>query len=332
MILRLSPSESQEWFHRLPLARQISTLSPAYVVADAARDVSLTPLFLGYREDNFFWLHGVHCGRVEQVDCLDFQSAYGYGGPLSNCDDEAFLSRAWTAYSEWCENNQILAEFVRLHPLAIGWQRYMGTVREDRSTVVVPLEVDDISINYSRRCKRSIQKAERGNLESGILPNEEIAKGFPAFYRQGMEDLQADSFYFFSDHYFNQLAKLSNAKLIVARKGSEWVSAAIILIGAEVVEYHLGASSPYGKQLAASSLIHHEIACYAKANGARFYYLGGGTDGSPENSLFVFKSGFSQSRLPFRYGFSIHRPEVYATFKESFERSHGKKPRVLFYR
>lgn len=332
MLIQLPLSEAMDWFRQLPSKRQIASLSPDYVVADAERDPSLSPLFLGYQEGDAFWLHGVHQGKILDTGCWDFQSPYGYGGPVTNCDDHSFLCRAWSAYTEWCKHNNILVEFVRLHPLASGWQPYLGEIRDDRQTVVIPLGINDITANYSMRCLRSIKKAMSAEPEIALLPNREIQNAFPVFYRQGMAALGADAFYLFSDKYFDALAGLNNAQLMVARVGGEWLSAAIFLNGADTVEYHLGVSSPMGKRVSMSTLIHHKIACLGKARGASSYYLGGGTDRTKDNPLLTFKSGFSSVRSSFRYGFCIYRPELYKSLKHAYLNSGGKSDRVLFYR
>ena len=326
-------NEAQNSFSKLPPSRSISTLSPGYLIADASRAPELEPLFLEYRETEKFWLHGVLRGKIPEIDCCDLQSPYGYGGPVSNSNDDDFLKRAWDDYCRWCKDSRILVDFVRLHPLALAWQPYYGTLRDDRKTVAVALDVDDISDNYSARCKRALQKARRANMTIGhVRADAETILKFATFYRAGMEALDVADFYFFSDEYFLKIQKNIDARLVTASIGAEWVSAALILIGAEVAEYHLGASLAQGKAVSASSLVHHEAASHAKAAGLKFYYLGGGTDGSPENPLYVFKKGFSNHHPMFKWGFHKHMPEEYDSMSARYAKAGKPNSRVLFYR
>ena len=118
MIQVLSLQEALDWYQALPANEQLATLSPHYVLADARRDDHLQPLFLGYREGESFWLHGVHRAALPVDEPgFDHQSAYGYGGPMANCRQPEFLQRAWQAYVGYCEKTDVLAEFVRLHPM-----------------------------------------------------------------------------------------------------------------------------------------------------------------------------------------------------------------------
>lgn len=272
-------------------------------------------------------------GKVAETEWRDLQSPYGYGGPVSNSNDADFLQRAWDDYCQWCKDNRILVDFVRLHPLALEWQPYFGTLRDDRKTVAVPLDVDDVADNYSTRCKRSLQKARRAEMSIDSLGADagNILK-FAAFYRDGMEALDAAEFYIFSDECFMTLRKNTEARFVVASIDGAWASAALVLVGGEVAEYHLGASSAKGKAVSASSLVHHEAASQAKADGLKFYYLGGGTDGSPENPLFIFKKGFSNYQPIFKWGFHKHMPEAYDDLRAQYPKAGKANSRVLFYR
>ncbi len=53
-------------------------------------------------------------GKIEEGQYFDFATPYGYGGWLIEGEktDELFK-----AYHSWCENNGIISEFVRFHPM-----------------------------------------------------------------------------------------------------------------------------------------------------------------------------------------------------------------------
>lgn len=328
---RLSLEEARAWFQKLSPARRIATLSPDYVVADAVRDTELEPLLLGYREGDAFWMHGVHRGWVEKAGCWDFQSPYGYGGPVTNAVDQGFLDRAWNAYREWCRDNNVMVEFVRLHPLASGWQSYGGEIRDDRQTVVVPL-AGDIRAGYEIRCRTAVRKAERAGLRVEIRPSVEIATRFAAYYRQGMQRIGADVFYLFNDDYFEALGALSDIALLVCMRDEEWLSAGLFFSGGNAMEYHLSATSAAGRKLSATNLLIDAAIQYAMQDGMERLYLGGGSDGREDNPLLFFKAGFSSGRAPFRFGFCIHQAEAYRRLKEASEKASQHSGRVLFYR
>src|SRR6478672_4648246 len=83
-IVLIEAAEAQKIFDSLPGRLRVPTLSPAYVVADALRDSTLTPEFLMHGGAGGFLLHAVLEGAVPDSDFADWQSPYGYGGPLAH--------------------------------------------------------------------------------------------------------------------------------------------------------------------------------------------------------------------------------------------------------
>ena len=47
----------------------------------------------------------------------DFETAYGYGGPVTNSEDDAFRANALAALKEYCSKNGFVAGFVRFQPI-----------------------------------------------------------------------------------------------------------------------------------------------------------------------------------------------------------------------
>lgn len=332
MIQVLGLHEATALFQQLPKELRLPTLSPAYAEADAIRDDAIAPLYVVYREVDRFWLHSLHHGVVANTGLSDLQAPYGYGGPLANCESRDFLTRAWTAWTRWCQSEGVLAEFVRFHPLAANWRYYGGSIRFDRQTVVVPLHVSDLLIGYDARCRTAVRKAQKAEIEIAWLPPMEHAHAFAAFYREGMTAIGADPYYLFGDEYFVELSRLPGIGLLVCHRGGKWLSAGLFLQSAEVMEYHLSATTSEGRRLCATNLLLHVAAQSASESGCHSLYLGGGTDGSDDNPLLFFKSGFSAARAPFRVGYTIHRTEEYAELKTRQAILGRVSSRILFYR
>ena len=332
MISALGLEEAQSLFQQLPPALRLATLSPVYVAADATRDSALEPVFLCYREENSFWLHSTHRGRVLDTSWHDLQSAYGYGGPVASSDDPAFTARAWSQYREWCRSSGILAEFVRLHPMAGNERFYCGTILDDRMTVAIPLLGTDPEAAFSTRTRRGIGQAARAGVVAEWHAAEEIRNLFPDFYLRAMEALSADPFFLFPAAYFEALSKLPAVRLMVCRKGGEILSMGIFFWGAEIIEYHLGATSTRGKESYSSHLMFKAAADKGRLDGMRWLYMGGGTNGDADNSLLYFKAGFSDSRFPFRIGYQIIDPVAYDNLRKSLMASgRANLKRILFY-
>jgi hypothetical protein len=329
----LGSREAQALFEQLPKDKRLATLSPAYVVADASRSVDLEPVFICYRETGSFWLHGVHRGRVPGEMWFDLQSPYGYGGPLSSSTDAGFLSRAWADYARWCAESDILAEFVRFHPLTGNWRYYSGEVRDDRRTVAVALEAgSELLAGYLTRCRTAIRKAQAAGVVPIWLSLADHIERFGSYYRDGMAAIGAEDFYLFDDAYFSALADLPGIKLLACHQRGTWLSAGLFLRGADTLEYHLSATTGDGRRMGATNLLLHAAAEWGQAEGLAWLYLGGGTDGREDNPLFFFKAGFSEHHFPFRTGFAIHHRDAYEKLRSKHPETGKPSSRILFYR
>ncbi|USG67143.1 GNAT family N-acetyltransferase [Brevibacillus ruminantium] len=306
---------------------------PDYILIDATREGGLTPAFFIYEEQQDVFYHAFLMGAVPGTDLYDVQTPYGYGGALATTTSPSFLARSWAAYHEWCRENRILAELVRFHPLLENWRLYPGEVTLNRETVAIDLTGDDLFAQYLTRGRRKVRKAWRQGFTVEWTDHAEFFSYFPRLYNQLMEDLEAASFYFFPDSYYQAWERFANAHYALCRWEGQVVAAAFFYRNAEILEYHLSAASAAGKEWGATSLLIHEAARLGKEYGCRYLHLGGGTDPSPENPLFFFKSGFSGQRGKFYLGKTIFLPERYEELRCDWRMKNGAEPnRVLFYR
>jgi GNAT acetyltransferase-like protein len=332
--MRIDVVTASALYDRLPTSLRLATLSPNYVEIDASRSPDVQATYWCYQEAESFWYHGFHLAALPGVDGFDIQSPYPYGGPLSNSLEVGFLARAWRTYSNWAQKTGIAAEFIRFHPLAENTRFYGGQVAEDRQTVWVNLETEDLTASYETRVRTAIRKAQKSGAKFNWISQKEIADRFPRFYRDGMSAISALPFYFFADAYFEQIARWPSVRLGICSLEHEWLSAGLFLYGGGgCVEYHLGASSDLGKRLSANNLLLHEVALSAKAEGKLCLYLGGGTDRRPNNSLYFYKAGFSKCRATFNVGTARHDLARYERLKNRWSNLHATNPdNILFYR
>ncbi|MHB1099939.1 MAG: hypothetical protein ACYCZR_10330, partial [Burkholderiales bacterium] len=172
-------------------------LHPCYVVADAKRDDTLSPVFFVFEEGGNAFYYAFHTSPVPHQPIRDIQSPYGYGGPISNSEDEGFLTRAWSAFHLWCRENSVLTEFVRFHPLLDNSRFFSEKVLSDRETVWIDLSEKDLLSTYSTRARTTIRKAQKNDLKVEWWKPEDFAHMFSRFYLDHMQSLNADSYYYF---------------------------------------------------------------------------------------------------------------------------------------
>lgn len=309
------------------------SLEPDYVMVDSTRNKTLIPSFFLYENQDGFYYHAFHKGKIQDTDFYDIQSPYNYGGPVVLTENSNFLSEAWEAYLKFCRNNNILVEFIRFHPLLENWKHYKSDVIYDRETVWIELTNDDLLASYEIRARTAIRKAVKNNVEVVFLKKEDFIFDFKKIYHETMKRINAADFYFFNDDYFEAMCSWPNSQLVAAYQENKIVSAAIFLMNDKFLEYHLAASTDEGRKLSAINLILHEMFLRAKANGCNKAYLGGGASNQADDPLLFFKSGFSIHRAKYYIGKHVHNMEQYDALKRLWQTKNGSQSnRILFYR
>lgn len=331
--MQVSADEALIFYRRLNARWQIPSLHPAYLLADAQRSTRLTPCFFVYQAGRHFYYHAFQIGAVPGTNFFDIQSPYGYGGPVATTTAPAFLNEAWSAYSRWCQGNNILVEFIRFHPLLENWRYFSGETLDDRQTVWIDLATPSEPLSgYLTRARTTVRKAIKNDLRVEWWVSSAFMRVFPQLYEDAMLALGADESYFFPTAYCEQMMVSELARLAICRDDNNIYAGAMFLVGPEIVEYHLSASSSAGKKLGATNLLLHEAVCWARHAGKKRLHLGGGTNIDPENPLFFFKAGFSDHRAHFKIGRMIHQPVAYDAMKKDWENHVGYcNNRILFY-
>ena len=156
--------EAIDRYASMNLPLRPATLDPRYVQADAARSASLQPAYLSFEAQGECWMHSLHLTEIPDTDLKDASSPYGYGGPVTSCDDAEFLATAWAAYGEWMARQRVVVEYVRFHPVLGNERNYGGVVTDNRSVVWMDLGRPDPSAAYATRLQQALKKSERAGL------------------------------------------------------------------------------------------------------------------------------------------------------------------------
>lgn len=332
----VTPDKAAKVLQNLPAELQAPSLHPYYLLADAERDSNLSPSFFVYEDGGETYYHAFHTEPVPGTDFIDVQSAYGYGGPVASTTDIQFLWKASAAWNAWCQESNVLVEFIRFHPLLENWCYFSGDIFDDRATVWIDLAVPELMTQYATRVRTAIRKAVKTGLRVEWWDAAEFLAVFPALYADTMRTIGAEDGYFFPPAYFERLlvnATNGTPRMAICRDDGQILAGAIFLPGAEMVEYHLSAANNEGKSRGATNLILHEAALRGQQAGKRQLHLGGGSNAAPDNPLLFFKAGFSAQRARFRIGRQVHEPQAYVALKADWDSRHGASGnRILFYR
>lgn len=233
-------------------------------------------------------------------ELYDLETPYGYGGPLSNSRDRAFLERAFSEYKKYCSERKIVCEFIRFHPFnEITRCEYLFDMHSlERQIVVVDLDAkpEDRRKMYSKTTRNIVNKSRKNLI---VEENSADLKDFLNLYYETMSKNSASDFFYFDSRYFKDLVELDGVSLLSVKKDCTYISLGYFFFGKELAHYHLSANSQaYSKENGNYCLLD---AAFDKARsyGCRYMMLGGGRTSSPNDGLLKFKSKFSRLKMPF---------------------------------
>ena len=272
-----------------------------------------------YTEDKYIFLFPflrrefTHNGKL----FYDFETAYGYGGPIYNNNNEQFATRALKAMYDYCSKSNYIAGFVRFHPL-LNNHKFYSTIGElilDRNTIAIDLTLskEDIWMNEIHTKNRStIKKAVKSGLEFIIDKEYNYLNEFIKLYENTMKRLNADTFYSFNHNYYSMFRDtIKNSFLGVVLSDNKLISAAIFFHSKDYGHYHLSASDPKFLNMNPNNFLLYEGSKVMKALGIKKFHLGGGINSDEQNSLFRFKRKFSKRKYNFYIGKTIFNKEIY---------------------
>ncbi|MDD5978088.1 MAG: GNAT family N-acetyltransferase [Bacteroidales bacterium] len=247
----------------------------------------------------------------------DFETAYGYGGPISNDHSDTFMTAALEAMSEKALSENFVCGFVRFHPLLENWDYFekVGRLIMDRKTIAIDLS-DGIEATWMNEIhtknRNVIKKGEKNGLEFIVDEDFAYLPEFEDLYNSTMDKLEADGFYYFDPSYYDQLKNtIQNKFLGIVKHEGKVVAGAIFFYQLPYGHYHLAGSDKSALKLSPNNYLLWEAAKELTRRGVKHFHLGGGTDGSEENSLYQYKRKFSKHEYQFALGKMIFNPSLY---------------------
>ena len=267
--------------------------------------------------------------RGKAGECYDFETPYGYGGPVSNTADEEWNKSALGCMEKHFRDENYLCGFIRFHTLLDNYRvcRNSFDVLFDRNTVAVNLENDIFETQLSSKNRNMIRKAKKQGLYFKAEYDFDSLYEFKELYLDTMKRLKADSFYLFDNEYFDSIKNILNGRgfLGTVRKDGILICAALFMYCGDFGHYHLEGSNYAYKGTGAGNLLLYESALELQRRGVKLLHLGGGTDSDRDNSLFKFKKAFGKEERDFYIGKWIFDKEKYAAVKKEWMENNKDK-------
>tara|TARA_R110000751_G_scaffold146601_2_gene250800 strand:- start:37812 stop:38837 length:1026 start_codon:yes stop_codon:yes gene_type:complete len=258
---------------------------------------------------------------IPESDFKDCTSVYGYAGPISNIAfdqvSKALLDLFHNNVLSFFKDSKIVSCFSRLHPVFENHKMLDGfgkTISLNKTIAIdLNLPIDLQRQKYRKSNKYEINKLKKNNFSViEATTNEEIDQ-FIEIYNDTMKRVNASDNYFFTKDYFYSFLKNDSfdAKLLLAKKDDIITAGAIFTVTNKVMQYHLAGTKAEFSRDTPMKLILDEARLLGNTLDLDYLHLGGGVGGSDEDSLYKFKSGFSDLNFNYKVWQFISDQEVY---------------------
>ena len=349
MNILLSLKDKEEWIRLhdlLPADQQDVYFTPEYYALYEQNGDGKACCFV-YEEEGGIVLYPFLLNSINQLgyeldgEYYDIQGAYGYNGIVTSSKDEKFIGRFHECFDQFCQEQHVVAEFSRFHPI-LSNQKFASRKMQtfySRKTVMLALtlSLDDIwKSQFSSKNRNVIRKAEKDGVT--IVESQDY-EFFRQMYDQTMRNVNAEDFYFFPAAYYERFKETFGDNLILcfAMYEGKPISGSMFMFSKDYAHYHLsGRDKNYYKIAANNAVLWYGIQ-KAKERGCKWFHFGGGTTGEDDDLLLHFKQNFSKENGEFWIGKRVHNQEVYdsivAQWKERYPESYqANKVKLLGYR
>lgn len=268
------------------------------------------------------------------MEYYDIQGAYGYNGVITNNESEEFLSSFFSLFDEFCAENKIVAEFLRINPLLSNplEKRLNFSLIHDRENIYLNLLSDSIfETDFAYSTRKNIRKAIKNGLYFEYVYGNNLNKiqlqAFLAIYNDTMRRNNADAYYYFDNEFFSKIGKQLREKALfvfVIYEGV-YISCELVLLGNSIAYSFLGGTLNDYYHLRPNDFLKYNVIQTLKSIGLKFLLLGGGPDG-----VLRYKKTFSvNGSIPFFIGKKIHLKEKYADIVNQWELKNPEKVESL---
>lgn len=272
------------------------------------------PFCFYFEQDGFEILYPFFKKEIKGFDIqptiYDIQTAYGYGGAITNQQEipKQIADNFNQQFDNWCKINNVIAEFIRLDPLQNPCPRKANKI-PIRFNSIADLEHYQFKNNAKKDFKAAINKKLKVSIDTDLKTMDH----FVNLYQLTAERIEMDDFYKFDQIYFNEFIQhlkgkavliniLYNSKIIVSKLLFSW---------GMKFHSHLTASDFEYKKLNGNDLVYKAATEYAISKGAKLLSFGGGTTHSLDDSLLKFKQKYGTLTKEVFIGTNIHLNEIY---------------------
>ena len=258
---------------------------------------------------------------------FDIKSVFGYTGPLFINQNKDFIKASYNVFRNYCSERNILIELIRFNPvlenhLNLTDIKLHKFVKVKKYVLLDLKSLEDFRENYKPKYRKEIRRysSVAGRIKTGITPKS--VSQFKHLYRKQMLGKNADSYYLFTEKYFEHLGKLikNNGCLNYIEESGKMKTAVVFIYDKHTAYYY---HSCRDTSDANSGWYNKVLLDYTfeqlRNKGFRYCLIGGGISNSKDDSLLRFKRNISPFERTFIIGKRILLEEKYNSVVKIWE-------------
>jgi hypothetical protein len=267
------------------------------------------PILFKYSEKEDFIAFPLIKRNIPNSRFFDMTSVYGYTGPISNKRtgdiSESMKNNFKDGLLRYLREENVVSVFSRLNPFLdqLPLMKNLEGIHDNGKIVVINLRqsIEKQRSRYKHDVFSKINRLKNQGFHVKMCKNSNEIKQFAAIYSENMKRVSAQNFYMFSEEYFHTFLNSSDfrSELVMVYHEDTPVCGATIVFTQKIIQSHLLGTTTNYLKFAPAKLITDEISIIGREQGMHYLNLGGGL-GFKEDSLFDFKTSFSDQTLDFK--------------------------------
>lgn len=249
----------------------------------------------------------------------DIKSVFGYTGPLFVNEDDDFVKSSYVLFQKYCVEKNFICELIRFNPVLENHLNLSGLKCFEfigvKKYILLDLKVhEDFRENYKPKFKKEIRRYNDISERIKNTVDKESIEKFKNLYQKQMLEKNADSYYLFSEKYFdNLLSLLKNYGCMNYVEDDGEMKAAVVFVFDKHTAYYYHScrdTSDNNSNWYNKILLDYTFREFQN-KGFRYCMIGGGVTNSNDDSLLSFKRNISPLERTFIIGKRVMLKEKY---------------------
>lgn len=254
--------------------------------------------------------------NTRESSYFDITTPFGYGGPVLKAkNDYGKLAASFREiFVEYCENEKIIAEYIRFHPLEENAHLFKDHLKISSLYETFTIKLKDyFTAGITSRLSDGDSEKDSDLVIKKLGTVRHMFEFLVLYYSAARRREEADSYYFFTNDYFETLISSMgpNLHLFGAYHDNKLVSACYVLTMGDTIYYHLEGSLSEADNDKAMQLLLLKVAEWGADNYYAYFHLGGDFQGEMHGEKPVKKGIANCDPEVFYIGQKVYNQQIY---------------------